>query len=334
MLEFRPLTPADVDTVRPMLGSNPNRLCDLTVGGIFIWRDYYKTEYAVHEGVLYFKVDYPGFGTAFAMPRGGDGKREYGQVQEYCERRDIPVIFYPMPKQELEGLTNLFPCASVLWDRDTFDYLYEAEALKYFKGKKLSGQRNHVNRFARTYGDEWSFAPLTAEDAADVEAFLTRYADATQKESTTFEEDLAKTREVLHTFAHYGMVGGVLRVRGAVVGFSIGEVVGDTLFIHIEKADRACEGGYQMLVSQFAQRYAVDGVDYINREDDTGDPGLRTSKLSYKPVALLEKYAVVVQDDPGPGRKGNWTVLEADIVRPDEKSLEDGTILLDKGEID
>ena len=284
--------------------------------------------------MLYFKVDYPGFGTAFAMPRGGDGKREYGQVQEYCERRDIPVIFYPMPKQELEGLTNLFPCASVLWDRDTFDYLYEAEALKYFKGKKLSGQRNHVNRFARTYGDEWSFAPLTAEDAADVEAFLTRYADATQKESTTFEEDLAKTREVLHTFAHYGMVGGVLRVRGAVVGFSIGEVVGDTLFIHIEKADRACEGGYQMLVSQFAQRYAVDGVDYINREDDTGDPGLRTSKLSYKPVALLEKYAVVVQDDPGPGRKGNWTVLEADIVRPDEKSLEDGTILLDKGEID
>ena len=332
MLEFRPLTPTEVDTVRPMLGSNPHRLCDLTVGGIFIWRDYYKTEYAVHEGVLYFKVDYPGFGTVFAMPRGGDGEREYRQVQEYCARRGIPVIFYPMPKQELEGLTRLFPCATVLWDRDTFDYLYEAEALKYFKGKKLSGQRNHVNRFLRTYGQDWSFAPLTEADTADVEAFLTRYAGATQKESTTFDEDLAKTREVLHTFAHYGMVGGVLRVQGAVVGLSIGEVVGGTLFIHIEKADRACEGGYQMLVSQFAQRYAVDGVDYINREDDTGDPGLRTSKLSYKPVALLEKYAVAVQDDPGPGREGNWTVLEADIVRPDEKSLEYDAILLDKGE--
>ena len=216
--------------------------------------------------------------------------------------------------------------------RDTFDYLYEAEALKYFKGKKLSGQRNHVNRFLRTYGDEWSFSPLTAEDAADVEAFLVRYADATQKESTTFEEDLSKTREVLHTFADYGMVGGVLRVRGQVVGFSIGEVLGDTLFIHIEKADRTCEGGYQMLVSRFAQLYAVDGVDYINREDDTGDPGLRTSKLSYKPVALLEKFAVVVKDDPCSGQEGNWTVLEADIVRPDEKSLEDVPNLLDKGE--
>ena len=332
MLDFRPLTPQDVDVVRPMLGDNPHRLCDLTVGGIFIWRDYYKTEYAIHEGVLYFKVDYPGFGTVFAMPRGGDGTREYEQVREYCTNRNIPIIFYPMPRAELDGLTRLFPCATVLWDRDTFDYLYEAEALKYFKGKKLSGQRNHVNRFLRTYGEEWSFTPLKAENVEDVEAFLARYIDAIQKDSTTFEEDLAKSREVLHTLDHYGMVGGVLRVKGAVVGFSIGEVVGDTLFIHMEKADRTCEGGYQMLVSQFAQRYGVDGVDYINREDDTGDPGLRTSKLSYKPVALLEKYAVVVKDAPCSGQEGNWAVLEADIVRPDEKSLEDVPNLLDKGE--
>ena len=165
----------------------------------------------------------------------------------------------------------------------------------------------------RTY-ENWSFTTLTEADVPDVEAFLDRYAAGTQKDSSTFDEDLKKTREVLGAFERYGMVGGVLRVSGQVVGFAIGEVVGDTLFVHIEKADRTCEGCYQMVVSQFAQMFAVDGVEHINREDDTGDLGLRTSKLSYKPVALLEKYAVVVENGPCPGREGKWTVLEADIV--------------------
>ncbi len=312
MLDFHPLTEKDLNVLRPFLGRNPHRLCDLTVGGIFIWRDYYKTEWAIHENILYFKVDYPGFGTLFTLPQGGDRRREYEQVREYCQRRNMPLTFYPIPKEELEPLMECFPCATAMSDRDTFDYLYLAEDLKFFKGKKLGGQRNHVNRFLRTY-DNWSFDVLTRADAADVEAFLDRYAAGTQKDSGTFQEDMKKTREVLRDFARYGMVGGVLRVNGQVVGVSIGEVVGDTLFIHIEKADRDYEGCYQMVVSQFAQKYAVDGVEYINREDDTGDPGLRTSKLSYKPVELLEKYAVVVEDGPCPGREGKWTVLEADI---------------------
>ena len=313
MLKFHPLTEKDLDTLRPFLGSNPNRLCDLTVGGIFIWRDYYNTEWAIHEDILYFKVDYPGFGTLFTLPQGGDRKREYEQVREYCHRRQMDLTFYPIPKEELAPLMDCFPCATVMSDRDTFDYLYHGEDLKYFKGKKLGGQRNHVNRFLRTY-ENWSFAELTAGDIADVEAFLDRYAQGTQKDSGTFQEDMKKTREVLRDYAGYGMVGGVLRVDGRVVGFAIGEIVGDTLFVHIEKADRSCEGCYQMVVSQFAQKFAVDGVEYINREDDTGDPGLRTSKLSYKPIALLEKYAVVVKDGPCPEREGNWTVIQAQIV--------------------
>ena len=93
------------------------------------------------------------------------------------------------------------------------------------------------------------------------------------------------------------LLGGVLLVEGRIVGFSLGEIIGDTLFTHIEKADRDYEGCYQMLVAQFAQQFAGEGVAFINREDDTGDLGLRTSKLSYHPVALLEKYTVTV-DEP------------------------------------
>ena len=88
----------------------------------------------------------------------------------------------------------------------------------------------------------------------------------------------------------------MLLVDGEIVGFSLGEIIGATLFPHIEKADRDYEGCYQMLVAQFAQQFAHEGISFINREDDTGDLGLRTSKLSYHPVALLEKYTVTVEE--------------------------------------
>lgn len=313
MLNFHPLTEQDLDKLRPYFVDNPSRLCDLTVGVIFIWRDYYKTEYAIYEDVLYFKVDYPGTGTMFTLPHGGDIHQAYEQIRAYCQKRDIPIIFYPIPRRELDTLMGHFPCARVMCDRDTFDYLYEKEALQFFKGKKLAGQRNHVNRFLRTY-ENWHFAPMTEGDLPAAMAFLDRYAAAVQKESGSFAEDLEKTRQVLQNVARYGMVAGALWVGGDMVGLSVGEVLGDTLFIHTEKADRSVEGGYQMLVSQFAQQFAGESVTYINREDDTGDPGLRTSKLAYKPVELLEKYAVAVEEGPCPGREGHWQAVATEIL--------------------
>jgi hypothetical protein len=88
----------------------------------------------------------------------------------------------------------------------------------------------------------------------------------------------------------------VLKAGGAVVGFSLGEIIGDTLYVHIEKADRGCKGAYQMLVNQFAAAQRQEQLLYINREEDMGDPGLRASKQSYHPVALLKKFVVRVDN--------------------------------------
>lgn len=207
----------------------------------------------------------------------------------------MPIAFYPVPKDELERLQQFFPNSAAIAERDNFDYLYRAEDLKYFRGKKLSGQRNHVNKFLKTYGT-WAFRPIAPEDIPAVKAFLDQYASRVEKSAASFHEDIAKTHEVLDNYQTYDLLGGMLLVDGDIAGFSLGEVLGDTLFTHIEKADRTYEGCYQMLVAQFAQQFAREGVHFINREDDTGDPGLRTSKLSYHPVSLLEKFTVAVEE--------------------------------------
>ena len=162
MLDFHPLQLEDLPRLRQFFGYSRSRICDTTPGTVFIWRDIYKTEWAIYGGSLYFKVEYPGLGPTFTLPLGGGRPEHYRQIADFCCRRDMPIAFYPVPKDELDQLQEFFPASTAVGERNNFDYLYRAEDLKYFRGKKLSGQRNHVNKFLKTYGN-WTFRPITPE---------------------------------------------------------------------------------------------------------------------------------------------------------------------------
>ena len=74
------------------------------------------------------------------------------------------------------------------------------------------------------------------------------------------------------------------------VGFSIGDIKGDTLYVHIEKATRNTNGSYEAVNKAFASRMLElhPELVYVNREDDGGDEGLRQAKRSYHPIEVLK----------------------------------------------
>ena len=135
---------------------------------------------------------------------------------------------------------------------------------------------------------------MGAEHVEEVRAFFQELIEQRSKEGDTAREEEEKVFEVLDRFEEYGFLGGILRVQGKIVGLSMGEIVRDTLFVHIEKANTELSGIYQKLVQCFAREFVTEDVRYINREEDVGDPGLRKSKMSYRPLKLLEKYTVRV----------------------------------------
>ena len=78
---------------------------------------------------------------------------------------------------------------------------------------------------------------------------------------------------------------------GEIAAFCIGEVMGDTLIVHIEKGKREYKGAFQMINCLFAKTELERcGIQYINREDDVGDEGLRRAKQSYFPEYMLKKF--------------------------------------------
>ena len=101
--------------------------------------------------------------------------------------------------------------------------------------------------------------------------------------------EICVTMNSLRLLEELELIGGILRVEGEVVAFTIGEPISDDTFVvHIEKAYAEIQGAYPMINQQFVEHECLK-YKYVNREEDTGAEGLRKAKLSYQPVFLVEK---------------------------------------------
>jgi hypothetical protein len=62
-----------------------------------------------------------------------------------------------------------------------------------------------------------------------------------------------------------------------------------------ERALRDKKGLYQVINQETARAIAAQGLTFINREEDLGDPGLRRAKLSYHPIRLEAKHTLTLR---------------------------------------
>ncbi len=296
MLEFRKLTLEDIPLIKPYFEYSESRACDDTVGGTFMWRDLFSTEYAILNDTVIFKaVDLDG-SPAFSYPLGKGADDILNKMSEYCKEKQIPCKLIFINDIHLERLKTIYKL-HIAEQRDWWDYLYNISDLATFSGRKYNGQRNHKNAFLKL-NENARYVPLTKENVSCAIEFYKSCELYSRQGDRVFEEEKLKTAEVLEAFDTYGMEGGILYGNEGVCAFSLGEVKGDTLHVHVEKADGKKRGAYQTVVSEFAAdmllRYG-DALKYVNRQEDQGVEGLRTSKLSYHPCDMVKKYTVIIE---------------------------------------
>lgn len=300
ILKFRPITLADIPLINGLLQTAMSRTCDYTVGGIFMWIDYFSYEYCVVNDTLFIKgrTENRRVETSFMLPVGAMPLQEaVGLVLDYCRAKNLRPVFSAVPADRIEALLSVLgPEASLEELEDWSDYLYDIRALSTFTGKHLSKKRNHVNQFVQA-NPHWAFEPLSYELLPEVELFFegNRMGEKADESMADYEHE--ECRRVLNHLSSYPFEGAVLRGEsGEIVAFALGEVIGDTLYVHIEKMNHEVPGAGAMICKLYSaymlQRHP--GLRYANREEDCGDPGLRNAKMQYHPEALLEKYNVRV----------------------------------------
>lgn len=315
-INFREITIEDKDWIKARLAEDNDNSCERSFTTIFLYRRLYKAQMADILGCCVLRCIYKTmrenvpYWTYYFPIGAGDKQGALKIMLELCQQEGIPLHLEPITVKERELLLEWFPGRFLIEsNRNCYDYIYSREKLAGLRGKKMQKKRNHIARFKDD--PDWSYEPITKENLAETR-FMAHNWICSREEK--WNEDMENEFSVLEdAFANYdalGLRGGILRQHGDIVAFTMGDPLNsDTFLVHFEKAFPEVQGAYPMINQQFVQQ-ATEGFEYINREDDTGDMGLRKAKLSYYPEILLKKYVAETSD-----------VLMADPIR-DREAIE------------
>ena len=298
MYQFKPVTKQDGARLRKYYRDCQYGLCEYSVGTKLMWRPVLHPAWAEIAGCLVVRNDHDGrwvFDYPVPGPE-GDEDAALEAIETYClENGAVPVISV-VPECKAPRLLARYPYVRVSDIRTWRDYVYYREDLQLFAGRRYSGQRNHIKKFHTRWPDA-SFRPLTAKDGEIIERFWADYeAEFPKGDNAKARDELKLAKQMLKLAGKSWFIAGGMFDGDKLIALSLAEKCGDTLIIHIEKALYSYTGVYPALVQEFACEFG-DGCQWINREDDAADRGLRTSKLQYGPAKLAPKYCFEPQNE-------------------------------------
>ncbi|MBT1073320.1 DUF2156 domain-containing protein [Pelotalea chapellei] len=177
-------------------------------------------------------------------------------------------------------------------DRDAFDYLYLREELAALPGNRFHNKKNRINYF--TSHHEYKVELFERRHELECLALLDEWRRIRGKINLSGGYEVKAAAEAVVRADELGLAGVVVSVGGIVRAFELGERLNrETAVCHFEKSDPFMDGIAQLVNREFS-RLIFQECKYVNREQDLGEAGLRSAKLSYKPIELVKKYRAVL----------------------------------------
>lgn len=299
-IQWNDITLKDREIIQPYYRFEQPKDCEYSFCNNYLWGPFYGLRYAIVEDMLVFLTDEDGYSVTMPLAKdeasAGNVKQALLQLEAFFEEVGQEFHMHLVTHEKFRLLESLFPGKyQITFNRDDADYIYEVPKMISLAGKKLHGKRNHIHRF-KANNPDWSYEELKKEN---VEECL-QMAEQWKKENlceTRGEKHLeyCVTIKALNQFQELGLKGGVLWDGNRVVAFTLGEELNSQMFVvHIEKAFANVQGAYPMINQQFLEHEAYH-YDFVNREEDVGEEGLRKAKLSYYPAFLQDKGVVTLK---------------------------------------
>ena len=296
MLEWSIPEAEDEDWINSCIAVSGTMASDASFANIYLLRNKYSTKISRYKDFIIRKYSGKGARCGYTFPLGkGDVAKALAEIEKDAKECGERLQFAFVTEEQKEVLENAMParfCYSS--DAGDSDYIYLRRELASLSGKAFHKKKNHFSKFVRTYPD-YKYYEIGACNIYDAQKVADAwYYEHLQDEDASQLAEYKAIKEALDNFEELGLIGGIIYVNDSPCAMTIASKINEnTVDVHFEKAvgEYALNGGYAAINKLFSEK--LDGVTWLNREEDIGIEGLRKAKLSYRPKIMLKKYSAV-----------------------------------------
>ena len=296
MLEWSIPEAEDEDWINSCIAVSGTMASDASFANIYLLRNKYSTKISRYKDFIIRKYSGKGARCGYTFPLGkGDVAKALAEIEKDAKECGERLQFAFVTEEQKEVLENAMParfCYSS--DAGDSDYIYLRSELASLSGKAFHKKKNHFSKFVRTYPD-YKYYEIGACNIYDAQKVADAwYYEHLQDEDASQLAEYKAIKEALDNFEELGLIGGIIYVNDSPCDMTIASKINEnTVDVHFEKAvgEYALNGGYAAINKLFSEK--LDGVTWLNREEDIGIEGLRKAKLSYRPKIMLKKYSAV-----------------------------------------
>lgn len=296
MLEWSIPEAEDEDWINSCIAVSGTMASDASFANIYLLRNKYSTKISRYKDFIIRKYSGKGARCGYTFPLGkGDVAKALAEIEKDAKECGERLQFAFVTEEQKEVLENAMPerfCYSS--DAGDSDYIYLRSELASLSGKAFHKKKNHFSKFVRTYPD-YKYYEIGACNIYDAQKVADAwYYEHLQDEDASQLAEYKAIKEALDNFEELGLIGGIIYVNDSPCAMTIASKINEnTVDVHFEKAvgEYALNGGYAAINKLFSEK--LDGVTWLNREEDIGIEGLRKAKLSYRPKIMLKKYSAV-----------------------------------------
>jgi len=288
-LKFHPPELLEKDRYASFYSRTPQRSSDFSVVNIYAWSEYGKYEWAFTGDLCWLRLNYPSI--RYWAPMGDWTRVRWREELQALFPEGITFMRAP-ERLAIILKASLGEEVDVKEDRNEWEYVYSVPGLIALKGNAYHGKKNLLNQFINSYSHQYE--EISGKNLEEI--LLMQKEWCSWKRCDGSKGLITEHDAIIRTLGNWrefdNIMGGLIRVDGKIVAYTIGEKIDpSTLAIHYEKGITDFKGIYQAM-NQFFLSRSASGFKWVNREQDVGSPGLRRAKMSYHPDHFVKKYII------------------------------------------